>query len=251
VTCALQIGVWAACNSPNFKPWRHSSASPGLHACAKHSWLKSLPTTSGAVIVPTVKQWRKPKLQPPKNVNHVALRPRPKPASSPSPTMLRLKSQSNGRTKILRQLSHPSSVMISNALVNNPRVTHSDPNRMKRTGAMMIATATSALETSNVVIRIANEKLIAISTINPIKTSLISVISSPNAISRTNTTNRKSVTSRVATKHRTTTAMVIAVVVTMISAIGAVSANPTERVRRTVATPTNKTTATKARKTRH
>src|SRR5699024_11067800 len=206
---------------------------------------KSLPTTSGAVIVPTVKQWRKPKLQPPKNVNHVALRPRPKPASSPSPTMLRLKSQSNGRKKILRQLSHPSSVMISNALVNNPSVTHSDPNRMKLTGAMMIATATSALETSNVVIRIANEKLIAISTINPIKTSLISVISSPN------TTNRKSVTSRVATKHRTTTAMVIAVVVTMISAISAVSANATATVRGTVATTTNKTTATKARKTRH
>src|SRR5699024_1942337 len=130
-------------------------------------------------------------------------------------------------------------------------VTHSDPNRMKLTGAMMIATAPSALETSNVVIRIANEKLIAISTINPIKTSLISVISSPTAMRRTNTTKRKSVTSGVATKHRTTTAMVIAVVVTMISAISAVSANATATVRGTVATTTNKTTATKARKTRH
>src|SRR5699024_12643804 len=106
-----------------------------------------------------------------------------------------------------------------NLLVNIPSVTHSDPNRMKLTGAMMIATATSALETSNVVIKIAKEKLIAISTINPIKTSLISVISSPNAISRTNTTNRKSVTSRVATKHRTTDAIVIDDVVAMSGAI--------------------------------
>src|SRR5699024_2826856 len=135
-----------------------------------------------------------------------------------------------------------------NVTNSNPSAMNNTPNRTKLMGATIIVDEASGLETSNVVIRIGNEKIIVISTINPIKTSPISVISSPNVISRTNTTNttnRKSATSRVATKHRMISAIVIAVVVTMISATSAVSASATVTGRVTVARIMNKTTTTK------